>query len=263
VARPAVGSRHERLLWALGQASLVALLATCYFRVRNLTEGARDVAVAHGRDLVALEQHLGIDVERATQRPFIRFHMLGTFANWIYIYGHWPVIIVTMVWLSWRHRHVFLRLRDAMVVSGLLGMVVFAMFPVAPPRLIPLGMVDTVTENSSAYRILQPPAFTDQYAAMPSLHAGWDLLVGIAIVTVATGVWLRIVGILMPVLMMIAVVATANHYVIDVVAGVAFVLVGHLAALRIDRWREQRDAHIHEPAQSADEMEPLRVSGAK
>ena len=124
-----------------------------------------------------------------------------------------------MVWLVWRHRDAFRRLRDGMLVSGFLGMMVFVSYPVAPPRLFDLGLVDTVTESSEAYRYLQPPAFVNQYAAMPSLHAGWDLLVGLAILGAAATVGFKAVGVLMPVLMMWAVVATANHYVLDVVAG--------------------------------------------
>ena len=67
--------------------------------------------------------------------------------------------------------------------------------------------------------MLQPPLFTNQYAAMPSLHAGWDLLVGMAIVAAASSVWLRAIGFILPMLMALAVVFTANHYILDVVAG--------------------------------------------
>jgi hypothetical protein len=91
-----------------------------------------------------------------------------------------------MVWLATRHSDVFRRLRDAMMLSGAVGMVIFTTYPVAPPRLANPDLIDTVTESSESYRVLQPPAFVNQYAAMPSLHAGWDLLVGIAIVTAAS-----------------------------------------------------------------------------
>jgi membrane-associated phospholipid phosphatase len=254
---------RQRLLWSTGQAGLVGLLVYAYFRIRNLTEGAYDVAVEHARELVAFEKELGIDVEHAIQAPVTSSETLERFANWVYIWGHWPVIIATMIWLSWRHRHLFLRLRDAMVISGALGMMVFVTYPVAPPRLVPLGLVDTVTENNSAYRVLQPPAFTNQYAAMPSLHAGWDLLVGIAIVTAATTVVLRVVGLLMPVLMMVAVVATANHFVIDVVAGVALVLAGHYAAVRLERRRMRRGSPAGGPGRTDDEItsQPEPVAG--
>jgi membrane-associated phospholipid phosphatase len=230
----------SQALWVLGQVGLVALGVFAYFRIRGLTESTPQVAQEHAQDIVALEQSLGIHVESRLQSWVAPSETLETLANWVYIWGHWPAIIVTMVWLVWRHRPAFLRLRDAMLISGALGMVVFVTYPVAPPRLAHLGMVDTVTENSEAYRVLQPPGFTNQYAAMPSLHSGWDLLVGIAIVTAASTVLLKAVGFAMPVLMGLAVIATANHYILDVVAGVALVLVGHAAALALERRREQR-----------------------
>ena len=222
---------RSRLLWAAGQVGLVALGVFLYFRIRGLTESSPEVAVAHARDIVALEQQLGIHVEADLQSFVAPSQALETFANWVYVWGHWPVIIVTMVWLVWRHQWVFRRLRDAMLVSGALGMAIFVSYPVAPPRLAHLGLVDTVTAESQAYRVLQPPAFVNQYAAMPSLHSGWDLLVGISIVTAASTLVLKIVGFALPALMAVAVVATANHYILDVVAGVALVLVGHAVAL--------------------------------
>ena len=231
-----------RLVWALGQAGIVALALFVYFRIRGLTETSVGQAQAHAQDIVSFERALGIDLEADLQALFAPSEALRTFANWVYIWGHWPVIIATMVWLVWRHREVFLRLRDAMIVSGVLGMIVFVTYPVAPPRLAGLGLVDTVTENSQSYRVLQPPAFVNQYAAMPSLHSGWDLLVGISIVTAATTVALKVVGFAMPVLMALAVVATANHYLVDVVAGVSLVLFGHLVALRLERRRHRARA---------------------
>jgi membrane-associated phospholipid phosphatase len=231
---------RSRAAWVLGQAGLVTVGVVVYFRVRGLTEGSTSVAVAHAHDIAAIEQRLGIDVETAAQAPVQDTPGAEALINWVYIWGHWPVIVATMVWLAWRHRRVFLRLRDGMLVSGAIGLVIFAYYPVAPPRLADGDVVDTVTRSSDSYRVLQPPAFVNQYAAMPSLHAGWDLLVGIAIVTAATTVWLRVVGLLLPVSMMLAVVATGNHFVLDVVAGVALALLGHTVALLLERWRDTR-----------------------
>lgn len=230
---------RSRVSWVLGQAVWVVLGLFIYFRVRGLTESSAAIARDHAHDIVGLEQRLGINVEATLQSWVAPSETLQTIANWIYIWGHWPVIVATMLWLVWHHRSVFLRLRDAMLVSGALGMAVFVSYPVAPPRLADLGLIDTVTENSHAYRVLQPPAFVNQYAAMPSLHSGWDLLVGMAIVTAASSVVLKIVGYAMPILMALAVVATANHYIVDVVAGVALVLFGHLVALRLERFRSR------------------------
>jgi membrane-associated phospholipid phosphatase len=239
VAREPVGGR---VLFLLRQAGVVVLGLFVYFRVRGLTEGSAEIAREHAHDIVGLERSLDIDVESGWQDLVAPSEALQTFANWVYIWGHWPVIVATMVWLAWHHRVIFLRLRDAMLVSGALGLAVFVSYPVAPPRLAGLGLTDTVSEQSHAYRVLQPPAFVNQYAAMPSLHAGWDLLVGMAIFAAATSIALKVVGVAMPILMAFAVVATANHYVLDVVAGVALALVGHVVALWLERRRAARAA---------------------
>ena len=229
---------QARARWVLGQAGVVVLGVLIYFGVRGLTVGSVAEARQHAWDLVALERAWGIDVEHALQAPVEGSALRENLANDIYIYGHWPVIALTMLWLAWRHREQFLRLRDGMILSGLVGMVIFATYPVVPPRLLDgLGLTDTVTQRSEAYRVLQPPAFVNQYAAMPSLHAGWDLLVGIAIVAATTSTLLRVVGCLMPLLMALSTVATANHYVIDVVAGIALVLLADQVALLLARRR--------------------------
>ena len=118
-------------------------------------------------------------------------------------------------------------------------MVVFVSYPMAPPRLAGLGYVDTVTRSSRSYRYLQPPAFVNQYAAMPSLHVGWDLLAGMAIFTATTIVAVRVLACLMPVLMVWAVIATGNHYLLDVVAGCILVLVGYGLSLLLERRRNR------------------------
>jgi hypothetical protein len=228
------------LLWVLGQAGLVLLGVFVYFQIRGLTQGSVAAATDHAYDIVGFERRFGLAQEARLQSWVAPSESLRTLANWVYIWGHWPVIIATMVWLVLRHRPVFLRLRDAMLVSGAMGMVVFVTYPVAPPRLANLGLVDTVTQNSRAYRVLQPPGWVNQYAAMPSLHIGWDLLVRMAIFAAASSVWLKVVGCTLPVLMAFAVVATANHYIVDVIAGVAFVLVGHAVALQMERRRLTR-----------------------
>lgn len=227
-------------VWVVKQVAWVACGIVLYFGVRGQTVGSPEVALDHARDILALEARLGIRVEDELQVPVNNSAALEALVNWIYIWGHWPVIITTMIWLVVRHRAEFARLRDAMMISGGVGMLVFAFYPVMPPRLAGIDVVDTVTKSSEAYRVLQPPAFVNQYAAMPSLHSGWDLLVGMAIVAAASSVWLRMIGFAMPVLMACAVVLTANHYLLDVIAGVSLVLVSHVAALALERWRKSR-----------------------
>jgi hypothetical protein len=175
--------------------------------------------------------------------------------NWVYIWGHWPVIAVTLLWLVLDHPAGYRVTRNAMIISGGVGLAVFALFPLAPPRLADLGLTDTVTSYSSAYRLLQPNAFVNQYAAMPSLHAGWDLLIGIALFTYSGHRSLRAIGVLLPVLMAVSVLATANHYVADVVAGLALVLLSRAVAQHVERRRASVHP-THVPADAAPRTPP-------
>lgn len=201
-----------------------------YFGVRGITESDVETAQRHADAVVDFEKALGIYHEPAIQGAVAHWDVLTTLMNWIYIWGHWPVIGVVLLWLAMQHPATYRVTRNAMIVSGLIGIVIFATFPVAPPRLAGLGLVDTVSLESSAYRVLQPPAFVNQYAAVPSLHFGWDLLIGIAVVSVAGHGLLRLLGMVMPVVMACAVILTANHYLVDIAAGGVVAMTGLVAA---------------------------------
>ncbi|MCW2616217.1 MAG: phosphatase family protein [Frankiales bacterium] len=215
-----------------------------YFGIRGLTDGAESTAVDHAHDVLRIEQAVGLDVEDEVQAALVHLEPVATVANWVYIWGHWPAIVATLVWLALRHRVVFRRLRNAMLVSGAMGLCIYTTYPVAPPRLAGLGLVDTVSERSHSYRVLQPPAFVNQYAAMPSLHVGWDLLVGLALLAVAGSVVLRVLGVAMPLAMAASTVVTANHYVLDVLVGAAFGMAGWAVALWLEQRREARPAAV-------------------
>jgi membrane-associated phospholipid phosphatase len=141
--------------------------------------------------------------------------------------------LVTLGWLFVRTPDRFRLLRDAMFISGGIGLLIFALYPVSPPRFGALEVVDTVSDRSRAYRTLQPPGLINPYAAMPSLHFGWNLLVGVIIWNSTRNRALRAFALVMPLLMAFAVVATANHYVVDVVVGGALALFGLLLAHRL------------------------------
>jgi hypothetical protein len=217
----------------LSQFVLVASAALLYFGVRGLTQGSRAAAVAHGLGVLRFERMLGIDVEATAQSWLLENRAFVTLANWVYIWGHWPVIVLTLLWLHRRHRGHYLLLRNAMFASGAIGLVIFATDPVAPPRLLAAGLVDTVTELSNSYRVLQPPALVNKYAAVPSLHVGWNLLVGIVVFRATANRFVRFVAVLSPVAMFAAVVLTANHYLVDGLVGMAVALVGLAVSARL------------------------------
>jgi len=215
------------------QIFLIGLAVLLYFGVRGQTEGAETLALEHGRQILDLETKLGIDWEMGLQSIVTPSRTLTTLGNWVHIWFHWPVIVLTLLHLHRTNRLEFLMLRNAMFVSGAIGLVIFISYPVAPPRTPP-GFTDTVTDLSTSYRVLQPPNLVNKYAAVPSLHAGWNLLVGVALYRASTHrTFLRVFGIVSATAMALAVVSTANHYILDVVAGYAVALVGLAISLVI------------------------------
>jgi hypothetical protein len=209
------------------EVSLVIFAYFAYFAVRGLTQGAEEQAIMNAERVVALERELGILWEPAWQSAIISHGALVDFFNWIYVWGHWPVIIVVATWLYTMRPDSYRLYRNAFIISGAIGIVIFAIFPVAPPRLAGhIDVVDTVTIHSHSYRVLQPPGLVNQYAAVPSLHFGWNMLVGIAIFTNIRSYWLKLVGVVIPPVMFLSIVLTANHYIIDAVAGALVAGVG-------------------------------------
>lgn len=198
--------------------------------------GAADEAVANARRLARLEERLGLAWEQGLQDALLGHASLVTLFNWIYIWAHWPVIITAAILLYRARPARYVLLRNAIFLSGAIGFVFFALLPVAPPRLVDPALLDTVTLHSNSYRALQPPGLTNQYAAFPSLHFGWNLLVGIVVFGATRSVPLRALAVLGPAAMALAVVVTANHYVLDLAGGMAVVLF----ALWVARRRQER-----------------------
>ncbi len=217
------------------QVLVVGAGVVAYFSARGLTEANPGHAIRNARHVVSFERWAHLYHEAALQRWALDHDALVDVLNWVYIWGHWPVIIVTLLWLVHSHPGPYRLLRNAMLISGIIGVVIFVIFPVAPPRLADLGLVDTVTLQSHAYRVLQPPTFVNQYAAVPSLHVGWNLLVGIFVYRCASRPAVRALGILSPIAMTAAVVLTANHYLIDAVLGAIVALIGLVVAARFTR----------------------------
>ena len=221
-------------LGIIREVGIVTLAALVYFAARGLIETRAAQAYEHASWIVSFEQNIGIFQEAWFQSWIVGSNWRIDLANAVYIYGHWPVIAATLVWLLIRHRQMFQVYRSALLISGAIGIVFFVMFPLAPPRFLGgLGFVDTVSLHSEAYRVLQPPSLTNQYAAMPSLHVGWNLLMGIAIVTQTRHLFWKVFGVAMPLLMYLATIVTANHFILDGLAGATIALIGLTIAWKL------------------------------
>ncbi len=225
----------------LGEVGILIPAYFAYFTVRGLAEAREAQAFHRAIDIIELEQTLGIFWEPDLQSAIMRFDWLVNMANWTYVWGHWPVIVFAATWLFLLHRDAYSVYRNAFLISGAVGLVIFYALPVAPPRFMDAwGFVDTLTERSHAYRVLQPPAFVNQYAAMPSLHFGWNLLIGIAIFQHSKSIIPKLIGVTLPVLMFASIVLTANHYIIDGVAGGTLALLGLGGAMMLREFTQRR-----------------------
>jgi hypothetical protein len=221
---PAAAPRARGSLAALGhlvaQFLLVAGAYLAYRAVRILTEADRGRALGHAETVLDLERSLGLDWELGAQHLALDHRSVVDLCNVLYTWLFWPTVIGALVVLYVADRARYRVYRNALFMSGLVGLVVFAAFPLAPPRMLP-GYVDTVVVFSHQESLAHPTTFTNQYAAMPSFHVGWSVLAGLALLPLARRPLMRAALLLPGAVMAVTVVVTANHYVVDGVVGVA------------------------------------------
>lgn len=246
---------NSRLVTAAKEIAFLLAAALLYTLVRGLTSDRVDAAFRHAEDVIAFERSLGINVETDLQGLILDHEWAIDAANGFYIYGYWPVFVLTLVWLIARRPAAYPFYRNALLASGAFSLVIFAFYPLSPPRFLPWhGFVDTISLAAPTYREMNSPTFVNEYAAMPSLHFGWILLLGIAWVALSRILVLRIIGALMPLLMFATIVLTGNHYVVDAVVGGGVVVAGLGVAVLIERHKRQRavQAAIDDAQESID-----------
>ncbi len=243
-----VGARLPERLRFVSEMAFAWALSLMYFVIRGTMLGQEERAYANANQIVDAEKWLGIYWERQLQEQILQNDLLVRFANWVYVWWHWPLIVIVLVWLFVYHPQHYVTYRNAFVISGIIGLTIFALYPAAPPRFLDgAGFQDTVQGRAIFSNILLPPALTNTYAAMPSLHAGWNLLIGIALFRHGQHWATRAFGLLMPVLMFWSIVVTGNHYFLDGIMGdfvaeislVLAILFGQraVASTSLQEWR--------------------------
>jgi len=224
---------------ALTQVMLWALADLLYEGVRGLVLGHQSAALANARSLVSLERSLGVFYEQAVQRLVLPSHVAIDLANWLYANAQFTVNVAFLAFLYVYRNDVFYFVRNMFFVSMGIALLVHLSVPVAPPRMLPqYGFVDTiqqvahVNQDSGAISL-----FVNPYAAMPSMHMCFALLVGVTGVLLGRSAWVRAVCSLYPLIVLAAIVVTANHFFLDALAGaitaVGAALVAHLLMSRI------------------------------
>jgi hypothetical protein len=228
---PPGGRRHSPVARALREVAIALVVTFAYFLTRGLVRGGEHTAIAHATALLDLERRLHIAPEQRLQAFALRHLLLVHIADTFYLGAHLPVLIGVAIWLyHWRPR-AYRFFRTAFLCSALIGLSVYVLYPVAPPRFLP-GFVDTMRRYSFNVDGSAAGPFYNPYAAVPSLHVAWALLAGAAIAACARPRWVRALGVLLPVAMVLAVVITGNHFLLDVLSGCAVAAV----ALLLARW---------------------------
>jgi hypothetical protein len=224
--------RHAAL-----QVLLFVVADLLYELVRGVVVGDPGAAFANARGLVDLERDLGIFVEPQLQELALAHRGVIGVANWLYLNVQFTANAAFLAFLYLRRPAAYTRARDAMFAAMGIALVVHLLLPVAPPRLLPGdGFVDTVKsvahidQDSGAMSFLVNP-----YAAVPSMHCCFALLVGLTGARLAgtrrgAAAWMAY-----PAFVLVLVVITANHFVLDAVAGALTAALGMALAVARSR----------------------------
>jgi PAP2 superfamily len=207
-----------------GELLVIAWLAWVYDIVTNLAPLREKMALAHGSSILSFEQSLHIAPELSLNRWLVGHHTLATIFSNYYDNAHFVVTLGLLGWLWWRRADIYRPLRNSLVAINLLGLIVFWRYPVAPPRmLVSSGFTDLVasTHAFGSWHTGSLAADADQFGAMPSLHIAWAVWCTLVLWQLSPRVWVRVLALLYPCLTVFAVLATGNHYLLDLLAGLA------------------------------------------
>jgi len=221
--RPATRTRW----WV--EALAVVWLLWVYDAINNLAPLRLQAALSHARGVLQLESTLGIDPEHALDRWLAGHHTLGLILSDYYDNAHFVVTLSLLGWLWWRRADLYRPLRNSLVLVNLLGFLVFWLYPVAPPRMLP-GFTDVVaaTHAIGSWHTGALASQADELAAMPSLHIAWAVWCTVALWQLSASRWVRGAAVAYPCVTAAAVLATGNHFVLDIFGGLLVIAVSLL-----------------------------------
>jgi hypothetical protein len=181
-------------------------------------------------DVYHLERHLHLDVEHPLNEVLSASwaHPLAVAANYTYAISHFAVTTTVLVWLYAVHPGGYRQARSVLLITTALALLGFWLYPLAPPRLFPqLGFVDTVVQGDTwgSWGSTTVSQMSNQYAAMPSVHLAWSVWSAWALTQWSSHRWGRATAFGYPLLVLLVILGTANHWMLDAVGGVAAVLV--------------------------------------
>jgi PAP2 superfamily len=220
----------------LRQIAIILTAVWAYEIARRLIEPNWPVAMENAKRIAELERALSLAWEKSVQRAFLEIPHLVEAMNLFYFVGHFLLTAIFFFWLYHRSRDGYRSFRNGFMAATGLAVVIHWAFPTAPPRLLAdLGIADTLRLfwdlNIGSP---QDEAMSNPVAAVPSLHAGWALGVGVGLVRFAKQRWLQVLGVLYPAAVLLTIVVTGNHFIFDALAGMAVLAAGFMV-IRVAR----------------------------
>ena len=202
------------------------LLWLGYSTVRRITADSTKIAAENAVNLVKFQDWMGFPNEATLQGWFIDSEVLIKIANTFYFVMHFPSMIVFLVWVMVRKIEWMPQVRASLCLATFSGLIIHLLFPLMPPRLmVSYGFIDTAKVFGPDPYSLGIAKAANEFAAMPSLHVGWALLIALAAIRIlkTPARWLML---LHPILTTIVVVITANHIWLDIIVGAILALAG-------------------------------------
>jgi len=224
------------------QVLLIGLVWWSYDAVNNLAPLRGAAALDHGAAILRIEKTLHLDAERGLNRLLAAHLEIGRWLGDYYNLAHFGVTIGVLLWVWWRHPPRYRVLRNGLLGINLIGFLVFWAYPVAPPRMLS-GFTDIIAEAHSfgAWSSGALASQANEYAAMPSLHVAWALWCALAVWVVRKDRLARGLAAGHAGLTSVVVLATANHYLLDVLAGGLTAGAACLVVM-LAPWRTREDA---------------------
>ncbi|HYM44687.1 MAG TPA: phosphatase PAP2 family protein [Solirubrobacteraceae bacterium] len=240
-------ARAARARWWV-EALVIAWLCFVYDAITNLVPLRLHAALSNGEGVLGLERSLGIDPELNLDRWLASHHTLALVASDYYDNAHFVVTLGLLGWLWWRRADIYRPLRNTLVAVNVIAFAVFWLYPVAPPRMLNRDGFSDIVASTHAFGGWHTGALAsaaNQLAAMPSLHMAWAAWCALALWRLSTRAWVRGPALLYPCMTALAVLATGNHYLLDVLAGLVTLGAAMLVATAISRKiRQGRVAHV-------------------
>lgn len=209
--------RFAAFAWQIGA---MLGLEQAYEFTRGQIPHETDIAMLNAYRVLDLEWRHGFFIESRIERYFLHFHTVMNAVDLFYVLAHAGVTIGVLAWIYLRRQEKYAAVRNLMMMTTAIALVVFYVFPTAPPRLLPnYGFVDPLL----AHHFVgpggsQPDSYTyNPYAAMPSLHVAYAIIVAFGLITSVRNLAARSIAIAYPFAMAAAVVISGNHWLLDVV----------------------------------------------